>query len=118
MSHLLEPLTLGSSLSLRNRICMGALTRNRCVDNSKPTKATVRHYAERARDGAGLIVAEGTAPSPHGMEYPDAPMMFNRGHAEAWKEVTDAVHREGGNILFQPWHPGMSFRRPLISTCH
>lgn len=106
MSDLLQPIVLGDAIPLRNRICMGSMTRNRCVDDGKPTQSTVHHYAERARDGVGLIVAEGTFISLHGAEWQHAPMMFNGSHAEAWKVVTDAVHREGGKMLFQPWHPG------------
>ncbi|RDW84087.1 Aldolase-type TIM barrel [Aspergillus mulundensis] len=106
MSHLLSPTVLGDTIPLRNRICMGAMTRNRCVDNAKPTPATVKHYAERAADGVGLIVVEGTFIAPHGAEWPNAPMMFNEEHAEAWKKVTDAVHRVGGKVFFQPWHAG------------
>lgn len=109
MTSLLESLTLGDSLLLRNRVCMGALTRNRCIDNSKPTASTVRHYADRAKDGVGLIIAEGTAISLHGLEWPDAPMMTEQAHADAWKKVTDAVHAEGGKIFFQAWHPGIIF---------
>lgn len=108
MSPLLESVTLGATIPLRNRICMGSMTRNRCTDNGKPTKATVSHYTERARDGTGLIVTEGTFISPHGAEWPYAPVMFDKSHSDAWKVVTDAVHQEGGKILFQPWHPGTS----------
>lgn len=105
MSMLLQPTVLGDSIPLRNHICMGSMTRNRCVDDNKPTQSAVTHYAERARDGTGLIVAEGTFIAVNGSEWPHAPLMFDRSHAQAWKEVTDAVHREGGKILFQPWHP-------------
>ncbi|KAE8151966.1 hypothetical protein BDV25DRAFT_128353 [Aspergillus avenaceus] len=105
MTHLLQPITLGS-IPLRNRITMGSMTRNRCVEDNKPTAETVRHYAERARDGVGLIIAEGTFISYNGSEWPYAPVMFEEDHAEAWKKVTGAVHREGGKIFFQPWHPG------------
>lgn len=85
---------------------MGSMTRNRCVDENKPTQATINHYAERARDGVGLIVVEGTFVYLNGSEWPHAPVMFDQSHVEAWKRVTDAVHREGGKIFFQPWHPG------------
>lgn len=103
MTSLLQPTTLGT-IPLPNRICMSAMTRNRCIDNGKPTIATFQYYAQRA--SAGLIIAEGTCISPHGVEWPYAPMMYNQNHAQAWKEVTTAVHDAGGRILFQPWHPG------------
>lgn len=104
MSMLLQPTTLGNCIPLRNHIC--SMTRNRCMDDNKPTQSTITHYAESARDGTGLIVAEGTFTAVNGSEWPHYPLMFDRSHAQSWKEVTDAVHREGGKILFQPWHPG------------
>ncbi|KAF1976296.1 FMN-linked oxidoreductase [Bimuria novae-zelandiae CBS 107.79] len=106
ISPLLQPCTLGASIPLRNRICMGAMTRNRCIDNNKPTEASVRHYADRARDGAGLIVAEGIFIYFHGTDYLHAPVMFKEEHAHAWQKVTHAVHHEGGKIFFQAWHAG------------
>ncbi|KAE8411374.1 hypothetical protein BDV36DRAFT_288811 [Aspergillus pseudocaelatus] len=102
---MLEPITLGGALPLRNRICMGALTRNRCIDG-KPVDATVRYYADRARDGVGMIAVEATLISPHGVEWPNAPMLTDENHVKAWRKVTDAVHHEGGKIFFQPWHAG------------
>ena len=101
---LLQPIVLGGDLELRNRVCMGSMTRNRCIDEGKPVDATIKYYVQRAK--AGLIVAEGTFISLHGAEWPWAPVMYTPGHAQAWKRVTDAVHNAGGKILFQPWHPG------------
>jgi 2,4-dienoyl-CoA reductase-like NADH-dependent reductase (Old Yellow Enzyme family) len=104
MLYILQPAILGDSIELRNRVCMGSMTRNRCIDNSKPTEATCKYYAQRAN--TGLIIAEGTFISLHGAEWPWAPVMYNQGHAEAWRKVTGAVHQEKGKIFFQPWHPG------------
>ena len=107
MSTLLDPITIGDTIVLRNRVCMGSMTRNRCTNDSKRTQANVSHYTERARDGTGLIIAEGTFVCPHGAEWPHAPVMFKESHAEAWEVITNAVHEQGGKIFFQPWHPGM-----------
>ncbi|KAH7126000.1 hypothetical protein EDB81DRAFT_951410 [Dactylonectria macrodidyma] len=106
MSNLLQSITLGGSLLLRNRVCMGSMTRNRCIWDNKPTEASIEHYKTRARDGVGLIIAEGTFISINGSEWPHAPVMYLDEHADAWKAVTDAVHQEEGKIFFQPWHPG------------
>lgn len=103
---LLEPFYFSSTLNLRNRICMGSMTRNRNTDSNKPTSAAVKYYSDRARNGAGLIIAEGTFISPTGSEWLHAPIMTNSSHAQAWRLVTDAVHDEGGIIFFQPWHEG------------
>lgn len=109
MSSLLQPVTLGHTIELRNRICMGAMTRNRCVNDNKPTDAAVKHYADRERDGAGLIVSEGIFICPTGSEYLHPPVMWDQSHAQAWKKVTTAVHQEGGKIFFQAWHAGRWF---------
>ncbi|KAI0131939.1 hypothetical protein BJ170DRAFT_679837 [Xylariales sp. AK1849] len=106
MSSLLEPVVLGDNIQLRNRVCMASLTRNRCVDDKKPTEAACVHYGTRARDGTGLIVNEGTFISPSGTDWPHAPVLFTEEHARAWKRVTDAVHLEGGKIFYQAWHAG------------
>lgn len=105
-SMLLEPLDLSSTITLRNRICMGSMTRNRNTDSNKPTSAAAKYYSDRARSGAGLIVAEGTFISPTGSEWLHAPMMTTLSHVKAWRPITEAVHQEGGTIFFQPWHEG------------
>jgi len=119
MGPVLEPITLGDSLQLRNRVCMGSMTRNRCIDESMPTSATANHYSARAQDGVGLIIVEGTFIAPHGAEWPHAPVMYNEAHVAAWKKVVDAVHQEGGKIFFQPWHPGriQHHDMPLLKGC-
>ncbi|KXH68675.1 hypothetical protein CSAL01_08563 [Colletotrichum salicis] len=60
MSSLLQPVVVGNQLSLSNRVLMGSMTRNRCVNDCKPGNEQIQHYSDRAKDGAGLIIAEGT----------------------------------------------------------
>lgn len=106
MSSLLDPVVVGGKLLLRNRVVMGSMTRNRCVEDFKPGPAQVKHYADRARDGVGLIVNEGTFVDWTGCDWDKSPVMINEEHARAWRSVTDAVHRDGGKIYFQAWHAG------------
>jgi len=89
---------------LSSRIIMAPLTRCRAVDNNTPNKLIATYYGQRA--GAGLIVAEGTSPSPEGLGYANIPGMFTNEHAEAWKETTAAVHTKGGAIFLQLMHTG------------
>lgn len=114
MSSLLEPVTIGGKLSLRNRVVMGSMTRNRCVDDYKPGPAQITHYADRARDGTGLIVNEGTFVDWTGCDWKYSPFMVTEEHAAAWKAVTDAVHNEGGKIFFQAWHAGIYSRYMIM----
>ena len=62
------------------------------------------YYAQRA--GAGLIIAEGTSPSPNGLGYPRIPGAFSEQQTTGWKKVTEAVHNEGGKIFLQFMHTG------------
>ncbi len=62
------------------------------------------YYGVRAE--AGLIITEGTAPSPDGLGYPRIPGLFNETQVQAWKKVTDAVHTNGGKIFVQLMHTG------------
>ena len=54
---LLLPIQVGSH-TLRNRVQMSALTRNRSP-KTYPTDLVKEYYVQRARGGAGLIVTEG-----------------------------------------------------------
>ncbi|KAK4497790.1 hypothetical protein PRZ48_010444 [Zasmidium cellare] len=103
-SSLLEPVLLGDDLPLSNRIVMASMTRNRNVDNMKPTHLTSAYYSQRA--SAGLIISEGIIISPQATQWEHAPVMYDNEHAEAWKPVTTAVHNAGGKIFMQIWHVG------------
>jgi N-ethylmaleimide reductase len=93
-----------SFLQLRNRIVMSPLTRSRATQDNIPTALMVEYYGQRAT--AGLIITEGTSPSPNGLGYPRIPGLFNAAQVAGWKQVTDAVHSEGGKIVVQLMHTG------------
>lgn len=102
-SRLFEPVQLGD-LQLSNRVVMAPMTRNRADHDGMPNALMAAHYAQRA--GAGLIVAEGTWPSPVGQAYCRQPGLCSEAHAEGWRAVTDAVHARGGRIVLQLMHAG------------
>jgi N-ethylmaleimide reductase len=101
-TDLFQPYDLGP-ITLRNRLVMAPMTRSRAVDGV-PTELMASYYAQRA--GAGLIITEGTAPSPDGLGYPRIPGLYTEAQAEAWSRVTAAVHRQGGRIFVQLMHTG------------
>jgi N-ethylmaleimide reductase len=92
------------SLQLKNRMVMSPMTRSRAVDANVPNALMAEYYGQRA--GAGLIITEGTSPSPNGLGYPRIPGMFNEAQVKGWKGVTDAVHAKGGKIFIQLMHTG------------
>lgn len=91
-------------ISLKNKSVMAPLTRSRAVDYNTPNKLMATYYGQRAE--AGLIITEGTSPSPNGLGYPRIPAMYNQHHVDGWKLVTTAVHEKGGKIFLQLMHCG------------
>jgi len=100
---LFEPFSLRATM-LNNRAVMSPLTRSRAVDDNTPNSLMATYYAQRAT--AGLIITEGTSPSPNGLGYARIPGLFNDAHVQGWKLVTDAVHAKGGKIIVQLMHTG------------
>ncbi|MBI3901369.1 MAG: alkene reductase [Nitrosomonadales bacterium] len=99
---LFTPLSLGG-LQLNNRIAMAPMTRCRAIGNV-PNELMARYYRVRAE--AGLIITEGTAPSPNGLGYARIPGMYSDAQVQGWRLVTDAVHEAGGKIFIQLMHTG------------
>ncbi|MBD9391421.1 alkene reductase [Acidovorax sp. ACV01] len=89
---------------LSNRTVMSPLTRSRASDSNTANSLMATYYAQRA--SAGLIITEGTSPSPNGLGYARIPGLFNDAQVQGWKLVTDAVHAKGGKIVVQLMHTG------------
>ncbi|WOF43292.1 alkene reductase [Sphingopyxis indica] len=100
---LFEPLKVGN-LNLRNRIVMAPMSRHRSAMSGVPTDLNVEYYRQRA--SAGLLITEGTSPSPLGQAYLFTPGLHTEEHAAGWRRVADAVHGEGGAIFVQLMHAG------------
>lgn len=100
---LFAPCTLGA-LSLRNRIIMAPMTRDRAGPGDVPSDIMVEYYRQRA--SAGMIVTEGTQPSAVGKGYWRTPGIHSADQIAGWRKVADAVHAEGGIIVMQIMHCG------------
>ena len=99
---LFGPAKLGS-YSLQNHIVMAPLTRSRAIGNV-PNDLMAEYYAQRA--SVGLIVTEGTSPSPNGLGYPRIPGIFSQAQIEGWTKIAKAVHTRGAKIFMQLMHTG------------
>ncbi len=102
MSLLFAKTTLGS-LTLQNHLVMAPMTRSRAIGNI-PNELMAEYYAQRG--SAGLIITEGTSPSPNGLGYPRIPGNFSAAQVAGWKRITDAVHAQGTKIFIQFMHCG------------
>jgi N-ethylmaleimide reductase len=110
-AKLFSPVKIGP-LELPNRIVMSPMTRIRADKDCVPTESMARYYSQRA--AAGLIITEGTHPSPMGRGYTYPPGLHNVAQAVGWRRVTDAVHAAGGRIFVQLMHAGRVSHSDLL----
>jgi N-ethylmaleimide reductase len=92
------------SLQLANHIVMAPMTRSRATPEHTPDALMATYYGQRAT--AGLIITEGTSPSPNGLGYPRIPGLYDAAQVAGWRATTDAVHAKGGKIFVQFMHCG------------
>lgn len=107
---LLSPVQVGT-LPLKNRMIMAPMTRSRAGEGDVATPTVAEYYRQRA--SAGLIITEGSQVSAQGKGYMRTPGIFTAAQIAGWKQVTEAVHAEGGRIFLQLWHVGR-LSHPLV----
>ncbi|MGW0821685.1 oxidoreductase [Streptomyces sp. NPDC002845] len=112
--HLLSPLDLGFT-TLPNRVLMGSMHVG-LEEAERGFERMAEFYAARARGGVGLIVTGGIAPNEAGRPYEGGAKLTTEAEAERHREITDAVHREGGRIAMQILHFGRyAYHRDLVA---
>jgi N-ethylmaleimide reductase len=99
---LFTPEKVGSAV-MQNRIVMSPMTRSRAIGNL-PNELMAEYYKQRS--GAGLIITEGTSPSPNGLGYARIPGIYSKQQVEGWRKITSGVHKGGGKIFVQLMHTG------------
>lgn len=109
--ELFQPLNLGD-LTLPNRIVLAPMTRSRAVQGDIQNPLAATYYSQRA--SAGLLITEGTQVSRMGVGYIRTPGIFTDAQQEAWRQVTEAVHKVGGRIFAQLWHVGRISHSSLL----
>lgn len=103
---LFSPHTVGT-LTVPTRLVMPPMTRERSP-NGIPGDEVLAYYERRARNGIGLIIAEGAAINhPAAVNSPRIPRFYGEDALNAWTRVVDAVHAAGAKIVPQLWHQGM-----------
>ena len=103
MTSLFDPIQIGA-IHASSRIAMAPLTRNRAAAHQVPSELAITYYTQRAT--AGLIITEASQISPSAQGYLDTPGIYSPEQVDGWKQITDAVHAEGGKIVIQLWHVG------------
>lgn len=109
--HLFTPLDLGFT-QLKNRVLMGSMHTG--LEEGRGNAAKMAAFlAERARGGVGLIVTGGISPNLAGRAAPFAAQLSRFWHLPHHRQVTAAVHREGGKVAMQILHAGRYAYHPL-----
>ncbi|WP_030379174.1 MULTISPECIES: alkene reductase [unclassified Streptomyces] len=103
MTSLFDAYRLGG-LALPNRTVMAPMSRVRAAAGGLATPSMATYYAQRAT--AGLIVSEGVQPSLIGQSNPGTPGLHTDAQTDSWRQVTAAVHANGGRIFAQLMHGG------------
>ena len=101
---LLEPLDLGFT-QLKNRVLMGSM-HTMLEELPGGHEKAAAFYAERARGQVGLIITGGIAPNKEGVVFTGAASLDEPSQIPGHKQITDAVHLEGGKICMQILHTG------------
>jgi len=109
--HLLAPLDLGFT-TLRNRTLMGSMHTG-LEEEKNGFQRMAAFYAERARGGVGLIVTGGFSPNLAGRVYHFGSQLSFSWQVGKHRQITDAVHAEGGKIALQILHTGRYGYHPL-----
>lgn len=112
MSHLFTPLTV-RGLTVRNRIWVSPMCQYSATDGV-PDDWHLVHLGQFAVGGAGLVLTESTAVTPHGRISPYDAGLWSDQQIPAWRRIVDFVHAQGAAAGMQLNHAGRkaSTRRP------
>lgn len=111
---LFTPLDLGFT-RLRNRFLMGSMHTG-LEEHPDGAQRLAAFYGERAREGVALIVTGGIAPNAQGVAMEHGAMLTSPEQCGWHRQITDAVHAEGGKIALQILHTGRySYQRNLVA---
>ncbi|AXK72506.1 NADPH-dependent 2,4-dienoyl-CoA reductase [Lysobacter sp. TY2-98] len=109
--HLFAPLDLGF-VTLRNRVLMGSMHTG-LEDHARDFPKLAAYFAERAEGGVGLMVTGGFAPNVRGWLKPLSGTLSMPWQVRRHRQVTSAVHANGGRICLQILHAGRYGYHPL-----
>lgn len=93
-------------MQLTNRVCVSPMCMYSATDGL-PDDWHLVHYGALAKGGAGLVYTEMTNVSAEGRITPGCTGIWSDSHTQAWRRVTDFVHKHtGARIAVQIGHAG------------
>lgn len=111
--NLFRPGKIGN-VEVRNRSFMPSMGLSSTV-GGYVNDTCIRHYAERAKGGFGMISSEVTCiDAPLGLNTANMLRADNDSYIPGLKKLAEAVHAEGAKILLQISHTGRGAKREII----
>ncbi|PQV53122.1 NADPH-dependent 2,4-dienoyl-CoA reductase [Paraburkholderia sp. BL21I4N1] len=110
--RLLAELDLGFT-RLRNRVVMGSMHTG-MEDRFWHYPKLAAYFRERARGGVGLIITGGISPNREGWLLPFGGTLNSVFDLRNHRQLTEAVHAEGGKIALQILHAGRYGYQPFV----
>lgn len=104
--HLLSPGRIGR-MEIRNRVAMSPMGTNYASDTGGVTERMIRHYAERARGGTGLVIVENTTVQyPQGRGAPAHNRIDRDEFIPGLNRLAEAIQCYGARAAIQINHVG------------
>ncbi|MBR6785365.1 MAG: NADH:flavin oxidoreductase [Clostridia bacterium] len=99
--------TTVSGIPVKNRIMRSATHDGLADENGAPSDRLIKKYEHLAKNEIGCIITGYAAVSKNGVSpYPRMMKIFDDGVIEKYKELTDAVHKNGSPVILQIAHCG------------
>lgn len=113
MSVLFSPSKIGD-MEISNRFINAATYDAMATEKGETTDKMIARYGELARGGVGLILSGYMHVSPVGKSMKYQTGIYSDELIPGLQKLADAVHEEGGRIVFQLVHGGRQTSKSLI----
>lgn len=92
--------------TLSNKVIYAPTTRFRALEDHTPSDLELEYYSKRSQFAGSLLTTEATFVSEQAGLYSNVPGIWNGKQVQAWKKITDEVHKNGSFITCQLWFLG------------
>ena len=106
-----------NGVELKSRIGLAPMTRTSAEGNGVPNEKMRSYYSRYAKGGFSLLFSEGTYPdTAYSQGYLNQPGIATPEHINGWRNITDAVHKEGAKMFCQIMHAGALSQGNIYTT--
>jgi 2,4-dienoyl-CoA reductase-like NADH-dependent reductase (Old Yellow Enzyme family)/NADPH-dependent 2,4-dienoyl-CoA reductase/sulfur reductase-like enzyme len=102
---LFSPFRIGN-LELKNRIVMPPMATHFAGEDGSINDRHIAYYVKRIKGGVGYMTSEHTGVMRQGRAFPNMTLIDSDQHIPHFKNLVEAIHREGGKIVIQINHAG------------